>query len=118
MKNCKPFDFESVEIIGKGRLDLPGAYGKVVKAILKETGESFAVKQVDKAAMEMLGLEEQLMNEITILQRLKHANILRLHGCFEDVKTVYLVMELATSGSLFKTIKKEGLSEQRAVAVN
>lgn len=82
-----------------------------MKATWKLTGEAVALKNVDKASMESLGLEEQLINEINILHRLQHENVLRLLGCFEDFKTVYLVMELATDGSLFKKMDPQGRTE-------
>lgn len=68
--------------------------------------------------MEAMDLEEQLINEIHILNKLRHPNILQLKGCFEDQKNVYLVMELATEGSLFKKMKADGLPEPQAVSVD
>lgn len=87
------------------------------KASWRTSGEVFAVKHVDKASMESLELEEQLVNEISILHRLQHDNILRLKGCFEDSKTIYLVLEMAPDGSLFRKMSRTGMPEDRAIKV-
>lgn len=108
----KAYDFESLEIIGVG------AYGKVVKACHKTTGEMVAIKHIDKDAMQRMELEEQLLNEIRIMRALNHPNILQLTCCFEDYKNVHLVMNLSTEGSLFKKVTKDGMSEELATAVH
>ena len=75
------------------------------------------MKHVDKASMEKLDLEEQLVNEINIMARLQHPNVLQLRCCFEDHKTVYLVTELSADGSLFKKMDPHGLPESVALPV-
>lgn len=105
------YDYETLETIGVG------AYGKVVKARHKTTGDMVAIKHVDKDAMQRMELEEQLINEIRIMRKLVHPNILQLLGCFEDYKNVHLVMELSKEGSLYKKVSKDGMSEEQATAV-
>lgn len=89
-----------------------------MRALWRTTGEIVALKQVDKASMESMGLEEQLINEVNIMNRLQHPNILQLKACFEDQKTVYMVMELATDGSLFRRIEMAMLPEPEVVGVD
>jgi calcium-dependent protein kinase len=47
---------------------------------------------------------ERLKQEIEILKKLDHPNILKLYEIFEDEKRFYLVTELCTGGELFEQI--------------
>ncbi|XP_050340075.1 calcium/calmodulin-dependent protein kinase type 1-like isoform X2 [Bactrocera neohumeralis] len=70
-----------------------GAFSEVRLAESKENpDEHFAVKIIDKKALK--GKEESLENEIRVLRRLAHPNIVQLLETFEDKWKVYLVMEL------------------------
>ncbi|XP_017853715.1 calcium/calmodulin-dependent protein kinase type 1 isoform X3 [Drosophila busckii] len=84
-----------------------GAFSEVRLAESKETpGEHFAVKIIDKKALK--GKEESLENEIRVLRRLTHPNIVQLLETYEDKAKVYLVMELVTGGELFDRIVEKG----------
>lgn len=53
-----------------------------------------------------------------IQSNLIHPNILRLYGWFHDSERVFLILEYAHGGELYKEIKKHGyLSENQAAAV-
>lgn len=84
-----------------------GAFSEVRLAESKENpDEHFAVKIIDKKALK--GKEESLENEIRVLRRLAHPNIVQLLETFEDKWKVYLVMELVTGGELFDRIVEKG----------
>ncbi|XP_060661099.1 calcium/calmodulin-dependent protein kinase type 1 isoform X2 [Drosophila nasuta] len=84
-----------------------GAFSEVRLAESKETpGDHFAVKIIDKKALK--GKEESLENEIRVLRRLTHPNIVQLLETYEDKAKVYLVMELVTGGELFDRIVEKG----------
>ncbi|CAL7939082.1 unnamed protein product [Xylocopa violacea] len=84
-----------------------GAFSEVRQAESKERpGEMFAVKIIDKKALK--GKEDSLENEIRVLRRLQHPNIVQLLETFEDKHKVYLVMELVTGGELFDRIVEKG----------
>ncbi|XP_070143702.1 calcium/calmodulin-dependent protein kinase type 1 isoform X2 [Drosophila kikkawai] len=84
-----------------------GAFSEVRLAESKETpGDHFAVKIIDKKALK--GKEESLENEIRVLRRLTHPNIVQLLETYEDKSKVYLVMELVTGGELFDRIVEKG----------
>lgn len=72
-----------------------GAFSQVVLGESKEhPGQLHAIKCIDKKALK--GKEDSLDNEIKVLRKLRHNNIVRLIETFEDKNKVYLVMELVT----------------------
>ena len=54
------------------------------------------------------GKEDTLDNEIKVLRRLQHSNIVQLLETFENKNRFYLVMELVTGGELFDRIVQKG----------
>ena len=48
----------------------------------------------------------QIKNEINIMSRLNHPNIIKLYSHFEDESDIFLVMEYAKNGDLFPIIQK------------
>ncbi|XP_055690101.1 calcium/calmodulin-dependent protein kinase type 1 isoform X2 [Lutzomyia longipalpis] len=84
-----------------------GAFSEVRLAESRDTpGQLFAVKIIDKKALK--GKEDSLENEIKVLRRLTHPNIVQLLETYEDKSKVYLVMELVTGGELFDRIVEKG----------
>jgi len=84
-----------------------GAFSQVLLAESKVgKGDMVAVKCIDKKALK--GKEDSLENEIKVLRKLNHSNIVRLKETFEDKQKVYLVMELVTGGELFDRIVEKG----------
>lgn len=57
-----------------------------------------------------------LKREVEIQARLRHPNILRLHGYFYDESSVFLVLEYATQGELFKQLSKQTHFEEPTAA--
>jgi serine/threonine protein kinase len=59
-----------------------------------------------------------LEREVKTQLRIHHPSILRLHYYFEDAQNVFLLLELAASGSLFSLLRKRGrLPEDEAARV-
>lgn len=83
-----------------------GAFGKVYKVSPKTNENLYALKVLSKNQLSQLKLMNQLKNEIKILAKCNHPNIIYLYAGFEDEKYIYLVMELANEGNLYKFIKK------------
>ena len=90
-----------------------GAFGQVYQATLSTTGSKavnnmrFAIKIIDKQLVMTNELIQRVKNEVSIHSTLDHPNILRLFHFFEDDRNVYLVMELAEKGELYKLLKKK-----------
>ena len=49
----------------------------------------------------------QLRREVEIQSRLHHPNIVKLLGYFHDASKVYLVLQYAPNGEVFKRLAKE-----------
>ena len=51
---------------------------------------------------------KRFMNEIEILKKLDHPNVLKLYEFYEDKKRFYLVLELCSGGELYDTLTEKG----------
>jgi len=83
-----------------------GATSVVHVCIDKLTGKESAVKiiQRNQAGID----EEKFEEEIAVLRRLDHPNIIRMLDIFQTEETTFLVMELCTGGELFERILEIG----------
>jgi len=92
-----------------------GAFSQVRLAESKEQpGRLFAIKVIDKKALK--GKEDSLENEIRVLRRLDHPNVVKLLEAYESKASVYLVMELVTGGELFDRIVEKGSYTEKDAA--
>ncbi|KAM3277248.1 hypothetical protein ACQJBY_045224 [Aegilops geniculata] len=86
-----------------------GGFGAVYKGTLPD-GEDIAVKRLSKSSTQ--GVEE-LKNELALVAKLKHRNLVRLVGVCLEQQERLLVYELVPNGSLdqilFDTEKREQL---------
>uniref|UniRef100_A0A674MV25 Calcium/calmodulin dependent protein kinase I n=1 Tax=Takifugu rubripes TaxID=31033 RepID=A0A674MV25_TAKRU len=84
---------------------------KVVLAEEKRTQRLVAIKCIPKKALE--GKENNIENEIAVLHRIKHPNIVSLEDIFESTSHLYLVMQLVSGGELFDRIVEKGFYTER-----
>ncbi|KAK8753818.1 hypothetical protein OTU49_001775 [Cherax quadricarinatus] len=92
-----------------------GAFSQVRLAEVRDDpSRVVAIKIIDKKALK--GKEDSLENEIKVLRRLTHPNIVQLLETFEDKQKVYLVMELVTGGELFDRIVEKGSYTEKDAA--
>eukprot|EP01133_Synstelium_polycarpum_P016778 gene16778-19951_t len=97
----QPF-YDLREVIGSGN------FATVRMAVHKETGLKYALKVIDKKKMSMTSKrKDALMDEVNVLTKVKHTNIISIKEVFETNKTLYLVLELVTGGELFDRIIAE-----------
>ena len=74
-----------------------------------------ALKVLFKNQLQQSHVEHQLRREIEIQSHLRHPNILRLYGYFYDHNRVYLILEYAARGELYKELQKsKRFSEKRS----
>lgn len=104
--------FEIGRPLGKGK------FGRVYLAKERKNGFVCALKVLHKNELHKNKVEKQLRREIEIQSNLRHPNILRLYGHFHDTKRVFLILEFAGQGELYKLLRKAGrFSEPRAAEV-
>ncbi|KAL1204331.1 CBL-interacting serine/threonine-protein kinase 17 [Cardamine amara subsp. amara] len=97
--------------IGKyelGRTLGEGNSAKVKFAKDTVSGESFAVKIIDKTRITRLNVSFQIKREIRTLKVLNHPNIVRLHEVLASKTKIYMVLECVTGGDLFDRIVSKG----------
>lgn len=77
-----------------------------------------ALKVLFKSEIEKEGLEHQLRREVEIQAHLQHRNILRLYNYFYDDTRIYLILEYAPGGELYKELQRhQKLDQQRTATV-
>ena len=111
-KNASDVTVRSIEDAGYtlGRTLGEGRFSQVVLGTHEATGENFAVKVVDQAALEEdEEASEALRIEVEVLKRAAHhPNIVALHAIVRTPAATYLVMELMDGGELFDAIIARG----------
>ncbi|KAJ3129412.1 hypothetical protein HK098_001513, partial [Nowakowskiella sp. JEL0407] len=104
--------YEMVDVIGSG------GYGEVWTGVKRETGEIFAVKEIN---MSRLSTKEKtaIRSEIEILNQLEHPNVIHIVDHYEDENVLYIVQDLVCEGSLMDQLRKKygRLEEAEAKAI-
>ncbi|XP_070613903.1 serine/threonine-protein kinase DCLK2 isoform X1 [Erythrolamprus reginae] len=85
-----------------GKVIGDGNFAVVKECIERSTRKEFALKIIDKG--KCCGKEHLIENEVSILRRVKHPNIIMLIEEMDTVTELYLVMELVKGGDLFDAI--------------
>jgi aurora kinase len=74
-----------------------------------------ALKTLYKSELVQNKVEKQTRREIEIQQNLRHPNVIRLYGFFHDEKRIFLMIEFAGQGELYKQLNKHGsFTEKRS----
>ncbi|KEY74160.1 hypothetical protein S7711_00320 [Stachybotrys chartarum IBT 7711] len=93
--------FEIGRPLGKGK------FGRVYLARERTSGFICGLKVLHKNELQHGGVERQVRREIEIQSNLRHPNILQLFGHFHDSKRVFLILEFAAKGELYKHLRRE-----------
>lgn len=88
-----------------------GAFSEVILAEDKRTQKLVAIKCIAKKALE--GKEGSMENEIAVLHKIKHPNIVALDDIYESGGHLYLIMQLVSGGELFDRIVEKGFYTER-----
>ena len=104
-------DFDVGRPLGKGK------FGRVYLAREKKSSYVVALKVLFKQELIENHVEKQLRREIEIQSHLRHPNILRLYGYFYDAKRVYLILEYASQGELYKVLQKKTKFDERQASI-
>ncbi|CAM6095425.1 unnamed protein product [Calypogeia fissa] len=102
-------DFDIGKPLGRGK------FGNVYLAREKRSKYVVALKVLYKNQLEQSQVKHQVRREIEIQSHLRHPNILRLYGYFYDQLRVYIILEYAAKGELYKELQRcEVFPEKRA----
>ncbi|GAO13240.1 uncharacterized protein UV8b_03655 [Ustilaginoidea virens] len=93
--------FEIGRPLGKGK------FGRVYLARERSSGFICALKVLHKNELQSGGVERQVRREIEIQSNLRHPNVLQMFGHFHDNKRVFLILEFAGKGELYKHLRRE-----------
>lgn len=95
-------NYTLLEVVGQG------TFGEVWSAVERHTRESVAVKILEKEKIVDDDARQRLVNEIAILQRVQHNNLVQLLEVIEEPDRIYLVTEYVGGGELFSYIVQKG----------
>ncbi|KAL9602703.1 MAG: hypothetical protein Q9219_001693 [cf. Caloplaca sp. 3 TL-2023] len=94
-------DFEFGRTLGEG------SYSTVMAATDRETKKEFAIKILDKRhiikekKVKYVNVEKDTLNKLT-----DHPGVVRLYYTFQDEKSLYFVLDLASNGELLGSLKR------------
>ncbi|KAK4419837.1 CBL-interacting serine/threonine-protein kinase [Sesamum alatum] len=95
-----------------GKLLGCGAFAKVYHAREIATGQSVAVKVIQKSRLNNdANLMANIEREISIMSRLRHPNIVKLYEVLATRTKIYIVLEFVKGGELFAKVAKARLGE-------
>ena len=106
-------DFIEEAFLGKG------SYGRVTLSRHKKTQAQYAIKAIDKRTKINKDSKQYFKREVEIMYKIRHPNVVRLFGHFEDETYCYFIMEYINKGSLYNLLlnkKKQPLEEKQVVS--
>jgi len=103
-------DFDIGRPLGRGK------FGAVYLAREKSSGYIVALKVLEKKQLIKSSVEHQLRREIEIQSHLRHRHILRCFGYFYDDRRIYLILEYAPRGELYKLLQAKVRFNERQSA--
>lgn len=104
-KGVKDFQF--------GRTLGEGSYSTVMAATDRQTGKEYAIKVLDKKhiikekKVKYVSIEKETLNRLT-----DHPGVVRLYYTFQDIDSLYFVLDLAAGGELLGVLKRMGTFDE------
>ncbi|KAI3703523.1 hypothetical protein L1987_73663 [Smallanthus sonchifolius] len=92
----------------KGRLIGKGTFAKVYYGREISTGESVAIKVINKDQVRDQGMVEQIQREISATRLVRHPNVVELREVLATKSKIYYVMEYVSGGELFAKVAGGG----------
>ena len=90
-----------------------GAFGTVYKVKRKNSGLNPIIRALKEILKEKMMMSEEgdleLKNEIEILKKIDHPNIMKIYEFFEDEKNIYLINEYCGGGDVANLHNKYGV---------
>ncbi|KAK9936593.1 hypothetical protein M0R45_013425 [Rubus argutus] len=97
-----------------GRLLGKGTFAKVYHARNMRSGQSVAIKIIDKEKVQQVGLIDQIKREISVMRLVRHPNVVQLYEVMASKTKIYFAMEYVRGGELFNKVAKGKLKEDMA----
>lgn len=97
-----------------GRLLGQGTFAKVYHARSIISGQSVAIKMIDKEKVHKVGMMDQIKREISVMRLVRHPNVVQLYEVMASKTKIYFVMEHVKGGELFNKVAKGKLKEDVA----
>eukprot|EP00981_Chlorochromonas_danica_P012115 scaffold4505_cov165-Ochromonas_danica.AAC.5 len=98
-------NYHIYEEIGKG------AFSQVFKGREKKKIEYFAIKRIEKSAM------NKVVAEVQIMHKLVHPHIIRFFEWYETRNNLYLILEYCTGGDLEAILKQDGHLPENSIKI-
>ena len=96
-----PFQiYQTLKLLGEG------AFGEVWRVRNKISGKEFAMKIIKKNPNFK---EKSIFNEINILKKLDHPNIVKILDFYYSTDKFFIITEYCTGGELFQEIKRRNI---------
>jgi serine/threonine-protein kinase ULK2 len=107
-------EFVLGDYIFSGKKIGKGAFSVIYKGTHKTTGKVYAIKEISYENLSKI--KNTIKREFTVMKKLDHPNIIKLHEVFFDSenKNVYLVLDYYEKGDLFNFLKGKPLKEKYA----
>ncbi|KAJ7004101.1 mitogen-activated protein kinase kinase kinase YODA isoform X1 [Populus alba x Populus x berolinensis] len=101
----------------KGRMLGRGSFGDVYLGFNRERGEMCAMKEVALFSDDAKSKEsaQQLGQEIVLLSRLHHPNIVQYYGSETVDDKLYIYLEYVSGGSIYKLLQEYGQFGEKAI---
>lgn len=115
--SCEKMEKKGTMLMGKyeiGRLLGQGTFAKVYYARNIKSGQSVAVKVIDKEKVMRVGLINQIKREISVMRLVRHPNVVQLYEVMASKTKIYFAMEYVRGGELFNKVAKGKLKEDVA----
>lgn len=92
-----------------------GSFGKVKRAIHRDSRRVFAIKIMEKESILQSKVDTQVRKETLIMTTLDHPNVVKMYQAMTTISKVVIVMELVTGGELYHEIlRHKRLTEDSA----
>ena len=76
------------------------------------TGKQVAIKTIDKTYMKDDFSRKKVFQEVYLLKKIRHSNVVKLLEVFETSNHLLMVMEYAGGSDLLQLIKRKGKMEE------
>jgi aurora kinase len=102
--------FEIGRPLGKGK------FGRVYLARHRASGYVCALKVLKKDEIRGEGAEIHVRREIEVHSNIRHSGVLGFYGWFHDSRRIFLILEFAPGGELYKSLERDGRFSERKAA--